>query len=330
MPFSFQRVLSCAAAALLAGGLATTVSPAAAVTPARSGYVSSGPITLRSGQTVSGLHITNLNGPCITGSGVSNVRITNNRIGPCQAGVEGNGVYVLNSSNIRIDHNRFENVASGLYAVGGSSGGLKFDHNHATRVRGPYPRGQLVQFNGVKGPNHEICCNTSDQKIGGYGSGPEDHINMYNSHGTATSPIRITWNKLRGGGTKSGSGIMLGDNGSSYAVAVRNILVDPGQVGIGISGGHHNTAQGNKIYAARNSWTNVGMYVWKWRASEPPCYSHTVRNNRVNFINRGGVQSPFWNGNNCGPINGISQNGFGDTSIGSAIWNERFSECDGW
>jgi hypothetical protein len=42
----------------------------------------SGPITVTQGQTVSGLKISNLNGPCITVIG-SNVRITNNEIGPC-------------------------------------------------------------------------------------------------------------------------------------------------------------------------------------------------------------------------------------------------------
>jgi hypothetical protein len=295
--------------------------------PAVSDFSASGPITLTSGQTVTGLHITNPLGACIVGSGVTNVLITNCRIGPCGDSSEGVGISLEGASSITVDHNHFEDVASAFYVLGSGSDDhdIVFRHNYATEVRGPMPRGQLVQFNQVSGAGHLVECNVSDQAIGGYDGGPEDHISMFSTSGTAASPVRIRHNRLRGGGSSSGGGIMTGDFGSAYITVESNILVDPGQYGIAIAGGHDIKLLSNDVYAAQNSWTNVGGYVWLQSTGE--CYGHEVRGNRINFTNRDGVQNAFWDAGNCGAIDGMSDNAFGDESITAAIWDADFADC---
>src|SRR5687767_3964603 len=62
------------------------------VGPTITEFTPSGPIEVTSGMTIEGLHITSTDGPCIKGSGVENVRITNNKIGPCAPGVNGIGI----------------------------------------------------------------------------------------------------------------------------------------------------------------------------------------------------------------------------------------------
>src|SRR5512133_234283 len=85
--------------------------------PSGSDFAESGPITLTSGQTVTGLHITNPDGPCVSGSQVTDVVITNNRIGPCGPTSDGVGVSLYDVSAVTIDHNHFEDVASGFYVA---------------------------------------------------------------------------------------------------------------------------------------------------------------------------------------------------------------------
>jgi hypothetical protein len=299
--------------------------PTGTVGPTITTFTRSGPITLISGQTVTGLSISNPNGPCIQGSGVSNVHIYNNMIGPCASTASGVGINLAGARDITIDHNSFDDVASGLYAAN-STNNIVFDHNSATRIRGPMPRGQLVQFNGVSGSGHKIACNVSDQTSPGYAAGPEDHINMYKSSGTAASPILIQYNKLRGGGpSQSGGGILAGDEGSSYTIVNTNILVNPGQYGISIAGGHDNRMLNNKVYSASFAWTNIGAFVWNQYA--PACSAIEVSGNRVNWTNRGGVANNWWDAGNCGTVTMIT-NLFGDPTIGASIWNETFPQCN--
>jgi hypothetical protein len=256
------------------------------------------------------------------------VRIYNNKIGPCGPEWSGVGVLVQNNAHdIKIDHNSFDDVASALYAVS-STNNIIFDHNYATRIRGPYPHGQLVQLDKVNGSGIQITCNVSDQTTPGYKGSLEDHVSIYQSSGTAASPILIRYNKIRGGGpSTTGGGLMAGDGGSSYTTFDTNILVNPGQYGIAIAGGHDNKQLNNKVYSESFPWTNVGAFVWKWSATEPACYGHEVSGNRVNWTNRDGVANNWWDGGgNCGPIT-MSNNVFGDSTIGPNIWNDTFPEC---
>lgn len=256
---------------------------------------------------------------------MSNVHIYNNKIGPCGPGETGLGVVVENNSHdIKVDHNSFDDVASGFYAVT-STNNLVFDHNRATRIRGPFPRGQMVQFNEVNGSGNQITCNVSDGTTPGYKDGTEDQINMWMSSGTAASPISIKYNKIRGGGpSNSGGGIVLGDGGGSYITVDTNVLVNPGQYGVAIAGGHDNKMLNNKIYSSSFAWTNIGSFVWNQYA--PAAYNGEVSGNRVNWLNSSGAANNWWDGGNSGTIN-MSNNVFGDSSIGPNIWNDTFPQC---
>jgi hypothetical protein len=290
-------------------------------------FTPSGPINLISGQTVTGLHITSSSGPCIQGSGVSNVRIYNNKIGPCGPEWNGVGIYVANNAHdITIDHNSFDDVASAFSAYL-STNNLIFDHNYATRIRGPRNGGNLVLFDNVNGSGNKISCNVSDQTSPAYGNALEDHINPWASSGTAASPILIQYNKLRGGGPSiSGSGVMVGDGGNSYTTVDSNIIVNSGSIGIGIAGGHNNRMLNNKIYSSSFPWGGVGAYVWLWSPTEPACYGHEVSGNRVNFTDKNGAANNWWDGANCGAIT-MSGNIFGDPTITANIWNDPIPQC---
>lgn len=302
----------------------------AGVGPTITDFTPSGPVTLATGMTVTGLHITSSDGPCIRGEHVADVRITDNRIGPCGPTAEGNGVDLYVASRVRIDHNAFDDVASALYVNGEGSGEeLVFDHNLATRLRGPMPRGQLVQLNNVHGGGHRVLCNVSDQTTPGYLDGPEDHVNIFASSGTAASPIEIAYNKLRGGGpSDSGGGLLAGDFDSAYVDVHHNILVSPGQYGLAIAGGHDFRFLDNRVYSPDPfPWSNVGCYVWN-QTDSAPCYGHEVRRNRVRYVNRDGVENPAWNAGNCGDVAGWdSDNVWGDPSLSADLWDESFPEC---
>jgi hypothetical protein len=289
-------------------------------------FIPSGPITLSSGQTVTGLSISNPSGACITGSNVSNVHIYNNKIGPCGPDSSGNGIAISgNAHDITIDHNSFDDVASAAYVVNGTNN-IVFSNNYASRIRGPMPRGQLIQFNNVNGAGNQIICNVSDQTSPGYNKGTEDHISTYMSSGTAASPVLIKYNKLRGGGpSTSGGGIMMGDNGSSYITVDTNIVINPGQYGIAIAGGINNKILNNKIYSSSFPWTNVGAYVWNQETTSS--YGHEVSGNRINWTNSSGRSNNWWDGGNTGSII-MNNNVFGDSTLSTDAWSQTFSQCN--
>ncbi|MFM9882897.1 MAG: hypothetical protein ACKVQT_07715 [Burkholderiales bacterium] len=297
--------------------------------PTGTTFTPSGPITLTSGQVVTGLQITNPSGPCINGSGVTNVRITNNKIGPCGSTDTGVGVNLYQAGGIRVDHNSFDDIASALYVIQGGND-IVFEQNHATRIRGPLPRGQMVQFNNVRGTGHKVMCNVSDQTTPGYLAGPEDHVSMYASSGTAASPIDIAFNKIRGGGpSQTGGGMLAGDTGSDNVTIRDNILIHPGQYGIAIAGGSNIRLLRNRVYSRTVfPWSNIGAYVWSQYGAS--CSGNEVRGNQAFYLSRNGVANPFWNAGNCGAVAGESENIWEwgtTTALSEAMWNEQIPAC---
>lgn len=298
----------------------------------------SGPIIARSGDVISGKNISNPKGPCIIVNQVKHVIITGNQIGPCGSDPHYEvGIGLHQSSDIQVIGNSFKAVSSALYATSDSAdnannGKLLFEGNQATEIRGPAPRGQLVQLNQYSGPNIVIRCNVSDQAIGGYinqdgSGGPEDHINVYKSSGTLSSPIQILDNKLRGGGSKSGGGILAVDGGNGANVLIEaNILVDAGQYGIGIPAGENIVVRRNRIFANQHTWTNVGIYVWNQYAGAA-CSRTEISGNQVNYRNQKGLPNPYWNSGNCGKVSIAEPNRLQDESITQAIWNELPAAC---
>lgn len=239
----------------------TTTEPAGELEP-------SGPITItQSGTVIEGRHFTGSSGNCITVMGAANVTIRNSRFTNCVK-----AVYALNSANVVV-----ENITCEADMSGRGRNCVQFDKVTGGRIVG----------------NRSI--NTGSTLA-------EDHISLYQSHGTAADPILVEGNYIEGGGpSRSGSGIMTGDVGGSYQVIRNNVLVNPGQVGIGVSGGTHVTVSGNTVISEALPWSNVGIYVWRYTGSLP-CHSHTVTNNRVSWFNSSGQRNSFWDGGNCGTI----------------------------
>ncbi len=249
--------------------------------------------------TISGLEIANPKGNGITIRNSKRIRIENCKIGPCK----GEAVNVYACEGVTVSGNRFEAVSTGVYAL--DSRRIEVTRNRCLNVHGPFPRGQLAQFNKVTGGGNRINQNLALNILGK--SHPEDVINIYQSSGTPDDPIQVIGNKIRGGGPSgSGGGIMTGDGGGAYIVVRDNIVVDPGQYGIAIAGGHHIQILDNKVFGKKQPFTNVGIYVWN--QSNAPSSGHTVRGNQVRWFNKAGTENPCWDANNCGTVAGWDGN----------------------
>lgn len=264
-------------------------------------YTISAPIVWKgiSNSTISGLEIKNPNGPSIQLINCSNITIENCRLGPSK----GQGVDIYNCTNITTKNCTIEDVSTGLRA--GTSSGIKFIYNDVKNVKGPYPAGQMVQFDDVTGGGNSISYNVDENILGQ--SLPEDQINIYKSSGTATDPLLVSGNWIRGGGpSSSGGGIVAGDMGGSYTLISDNILVNPGQYGIAIASGKYNTIKNNKIFSETLPFSNVGLFAWNQYPTE--CSSITIMNNELNFKRSTGEVKNTWNPGNCGTITGWDTN----------------------
>ena len=226
-----------------------------------------------------------------------------------------NGVEIMNSKQVRIEGCRIENVSSAVYAQ--ESQNIKVIGIFARNVKGPFPRGQMVQFNQVTGPGNAILNNHATNERGK--SQPEDVISLYRSEGTPEEPILIAHNYLTGDPvhgsedkSRSGSGIMLGDGGGAFQTCRNNIILSAGQAGIGVAGGHSLVIEDNLIVGIRSTVANVGLYLWN--QSEGPGGRITVRRNRVHWINGEGTQNPFWDGGGFAEVV-EEENQFGDASL---------------
>ncbi len=249
--------------------------------------------------TINGLEIGNPKGNGITIRNSKRIRVENCKIGPCK----GEAVNIYDCEGVTVSGNRFEAVSTGVYAL--DSRRIEVTRNRCLNVHGPFPRGQLAQFDKVTGGGNLINRNLALNILGK--SNPEDIINIYKSSGTPDDPIQVVGNEIRGGGPSgSGGGIMTGDGGGGYIVVRDNILVDPGQYGIAIAGGHHIQVLDNKVFGKRQPFTNVGIYVWN--QSKAPSDGHTVRGNRVRWFNNAGIENPRWDAEDCGTVAGWDGN----------------------
>jgi parallel beta-helix repeat protein len=234
----------------------------------------------------------------------SNIHITQNKL----YNSTDVGIHLVNCKNITIDYNYFTNVSTGVYAEQIAGGGIIVNNNQFLDMKGPFPRGQFVQFNKVSGANNSISYNKCENIAGE--SFPEDGISLYKSNGTPASAILVKGNWIRGGGpSSSGGGIMLGDNGGSYLMATDNILVDPGQYGMAISGGDHNTIVNNTIYGRSQHFSNVGLYVAGMSGFS--CKNSIVKGNKIRYLNSKNYENDSWLGPNADAPAGWHSNVFG-------------------
>jgi parallel beta-helix repeat protein len=276
-------------------------------------YTRSGIVVLNGAHdlTIAGKSIAGGAAPAISLSNCYNIRITRNKL----YNSVGVGIHLYNCENITIDHNYFANVSTGVYAEKVNKGGIIVDRNQFLNMQGPFPRGQCIQFNEVNGPGNAIIYNRCENVLGK--SNAEDAISLYKCNGTAGSPIIVKGNWIRGGGpSRSGGGIMLGDSGGSYQTASDNILVDPGQYGIAISGGDHNAIINNSIYGRPQPFTNVGLYVAGFNGSV--CTNSTVARNKVRYFNSKRNENDAWISPGTPKPAGLETNSWG-ANIGPSI-----------
>jgi hypothetical protein len=230
-------------------------------------------------------------------SNCSNVVVENKTFRDLGAGVV--AIRIENCTNVTIRSVDFLNVAEGVYALNSSN--ITIVDSRYSNITGPaQPRtganvANFVQFNNVAGGliDHNK----------GKGGDTEDIVSIYQSDHVSVEDNRFEGTNWTSG---SGSGIALSDGGGSFNVAQRNILVNPGQVGIFIAGGTNNKILDNTIYGAQRSKSNVGLYVWNQSSST--CSNNEVSRNQVWWRNESGASNSAWNSGNCGTVAGWSTN----------------------
>lgn len=330
--------------------------------------VIAGPVKLTAGQTLKNKKISNPNGNCleISAQNGAEIVIEDSIIGPCAD----SGVYANNSSNVRISHTAFKDIATKSSAdkggdkaavhFAGATKNIIFSNSTIDDIRDNFSGSALgehrtffmnsgndrdklptdnilvennvannagrnfVQIVGYEGPNIRIVGNRISNELGN--TSMEDFVNLYATNGTKESPVMIQGNYIRGGGpSRHGTGIILGDGaqlGANYQSAIGNVLVNSGQVGIGIFGGVGHTIEGNKIYSDRHEWTNVGLYAYDYITDDAlPCANATIKDNQVNWIKADGSRPQVYAPGTCGTINGLDTNEYG-ADIDASIWDQ--------
>jgi hypothetical protein len=258
-------------------------------------YTPSAAIVLNgaSNQVISGLSFTGLNSTSISLKSCSNITIKN-----CKFSKSNQRVIVAScAKNLIIQDCVFDSVADGILIVGDpnnsfnnyTSSGVKITHNYFKNLMGGFPGHHGVQFNGVNGGDGNQVNYNSFENIH-LQSFTDDMISMYASRGSANDSIEIIGNWFRGGDWdakhSTGSGIMIGDNGSAYIHVKNNILVNTVGTAIGNAGATHTVVENNIIYqsqALANPNNQAGgcyMFNFNSVADTTTCNQNTWRNNR--------------------------------------------------
>ena len=233
--------------------------------------------------------------------GCSNVVIENHTFRDLGPDVE--AIHLDRCHNVTIRANDFARVAQAITAVDSSD--IRVEWNRYEDIVGPHERvglhrANFVQFDKVRGGY------IGNNK--GRGGDTEDIVSLHDSGGTTAAPLIVEDNHFEGTTwtSDSGSGIALGDGGSTHSIARRNTLLNPGQVGIFIAGGTANAILDNVVYGEARPASNVGVYVWN--QSDDPCSGHEVRGNRIHWDRADGAPNPGWNPGNCGEVDGWDAN----------------------
>lgn len=234
-------------------------------------YTPSGPISYygRDNLIIENLIFQDFTGIAIQFNNCSNVTIRNCKFLNIRTMTE-NTIKVIQSSNILFSHNIIENCSRGIQ-FWECTGGIKVEWNDILNIRGKLDNGGSIYAQGIQlarctgGGNHVI--NNSIENIQGK-SGQEDAINLWASHGTALSPIRVANNYIRGGGqSMNGGSVVLGDGGEgTYQINENNISVNGGAYAFTIASGQHMIMRNNKAYMEPGIMNaNVGLSIWFWQ-----------------------------------------------------------------
>lgn len=208
-----------------------------------------------------------------------------------------------------------------LFRIVGSSSNIKIERNSLFN-----PGRNVLQIVRTTIPGFLLAHNRIEGR-GEWDSSFEDIINFYEASGTAASPLTVRGNYIRNGGPSiNGTGMIMGDGGGGlprYMLVEDNVLLNPGKVGIGISGGTNFTVRNNIILndidipnIHPNMADAVGMHIHKFPGYTPECRDHVVTGNRIYYKNQlaaSGVNH-LWNPKTCSNVD-LSGTVVGDTTL---------------
>jgi hypothetical protein len=301
------------------------------------GLQQSGRIDAKSGQVIENLEISNPNGPCVViAANIKNVIVRNNRIGPCgpSRDMTDYGVFILeNASDITVAGNVIHDVGSGVKAYKAEHPVI-VEKNFFYNIRGPLHNGQAVQFALLRGDRaaSRVSCNVSDANYGSGNKFYEDHISIYKSDGTAQYPIDVSYNRVRGGTSKSGGGITVGDKGGSWINVHDNVVVTVANSGIGVAGGNNIRIENNRVDNRgkdRSSLTHNAYFV----RGISQCNNIVLKGNRgiARLWNwgetRGDLVQGYKRGVDICPNTDDSDNQFGDETLSPEIFDVTPAAC---
>lgn len=266
-------------------------------------------VEYQDGLTYSGLMIepnnTTNGGACINLNNCNNVLIENCYF---KGTTRKAAISLYKCSNVTIKNCFFENVFQGIQ-VQECTNNIKIENNEFLNIMGKLltagspefelykELGNVLQFDKVSGVGHSFSFNAVENQIGV--SFPEDLTNMYQSQGTSGSPIKIEGNWFRGGSSSnSGGGLMQGDYGGEHIHVINNILVDPGQYGIGVAGGNDVHVIGNMVFGKFNWFLGTGIYAMNFSPEITPG-DILFEDNTIAFWRVGGDGNPY---NNWGQV----------------------------
>ncbi|RYU82897.1 Ig-like domain-containing protein, partial [Hymenobacter persicinus] len=240
----------------------------------------------------------------------------------------GSFIEVNTGKSVTIEHNYFEHTIGILIYMwsgnGTASQTLTIRYNQAKNIDGRYRNGggTLANFLGMNGAhglvNSEIAWNQVINEPNN--SSVEDNINLYNSSGTSSSPIRMHDNYIQGAypypatsGTYAGSGITLdGDDAAANAVTAYvdgygNQLVST-CAAMNIAGGHDNKFHDNRIVTSgllpdgsRLQANYAGLGLWNgYGQPSNVFFNNSFDNNTVGFVHSDGSRLDLSPGA-CGP-----------------------------
>lgn len=254
------------------------------------------------------------------GANVTIENVTATGLDPQTAGTQrGSFVNATQFDSLIVRNCTMTGVSFGVKAYAASPSTLSIVNNSATDLedrasdgQGGFEasrpsKGHFVILNGIAASaGAEIAWNKVVQTIGQ--SSTEDVINIYNSQGSAGSPIEVHDNYLEGASSPvytthyTGTALITDGTGTNGATPTAFVAFNDNQVvatagtGLGIAAGHDISASGNRIVScgmtANGNWYAWGasaIVIWNYYQSAS-FYNNTIT------TSAGGMMGPNTNG----------------------------------
>ena len=246
-------------------------------------------------------------------------------------------IHIHNSTGVKLYNNEIRNVRTDP-----STGRDDFG-NRAILITGSETGNVIIDRNDFYSPGRNAVQISRARRVEGIritrnrieGRGPwdsdfEDMINLFSATGTAEVPIVIRGNYMRNGGpSKTGTAIILGDGrgnlGTGHVRVVKNVIVDPGHVGINVAGGFETVVKDNIIFGGADvgEWTATGLTINHFGYT-PACRDHAIWKNSVFFRNQfpqHNGTNHVWNPGTCNNNVRVHSNRFGDQTLSYDVWD---------